>query len=65
MKGLKMEDTVQNLSAVIFNLRNLFRDKDRLVGVDDWDNYLGCLCALEKIANSLQCQTQDESLVEE
>lgn len=60
-----MEDAVQKLSAVIFNLRNLFRDKDRLVGVDDWDNYLGCLCVLEEIANSLQGQMQDETLVEE
>lgn len=60
-----MEDVVQKLSAVIFNLRNLFRDKDRLVGVDDWDNYLGCLCVLEEIAKSLQGQMQDETLVEE
>lgn len=49
-----MEDLIQMLVAVDNNLRNLFRDKDRLVGVDDWDNFLGCLMALGNIRNELQ-----------
>ena len=52
-----MENTIQTLATVISNLRDLFRDKDRLVGVDDWDNFIGCLCALEKIGNELQAMS--------
>ena len=55
-----MGDTVQTLAAVIQNLRNLFKDKDRLVGIDDWDNFIGCICALEDIGIWLQEQNKPE-----
>ena len=56
-----METTVQTLWAVINNLRNLFRNKDRLVGVDDWDCFIGCLCTLEDIGNDLMMQSNQET----
>ena len=42
------------VAQVIQNLRDLFKDKDRLVGIDDWDNFLGCIIALEGLKSDLQ-----------
>ena len=36
-----MNDQKQTIMAIIQQLRELFKDKDRLVGVDDWDVFLG------------------------
>lgn len=61
-------NTVQTIAAVIENLRALFKDKDRLVGVDDWDNFIGCLAALEEVGNELvnqMNQTQAKEQAEE
>ena len=46
------------VKQVIQNLRDLFKTKDRLVGIDDWDNFLGCIIALEGIAADLQAAAQ-------
>ena len=48
----------QTIRQVIQNLRALFQKKDRLVGIDDWDNFLGCIIALEGIAADLQAAAQ-------
>ena len=48
-----MDENVQKLSNVIIALRGLFKDKDRLVGVDDWDTLIGCLMLLEEVGNNL------------
>lgn len=55
-----MGNNAQTLKTVIQNLRNLFSNKDRLVGIDDWDNFLGCLMALEQLAQDLQEDTAAE-----
>lgn len=48
-----MNEQKQTIFAVIQNLRELFKDKDRLVGVDDWDSFIGCLIALQGVAEAL------------
>ena len=48
----------QTLRQVVQNLRALFKSKDRLVGIDDWDNFLGCIIALEGIVADLQTAAQ-------
>lgn len=48
----------QTIRQVIQNLRALFQKKDRLVGIDDWDNFLGCIIALEGIVADLNAAAQ-------
>lgn len=48
-----MEEHIQTITKVIYSLRDLFKSKDRLTGVDDWDIFLGCLIALEGIKSDL------------
>ena len=48
----------QTLRQIVQNLRALFKSKDRLVGIDDWDNFLGCIIALEGLAADLQMAAQ-------
>lgn len=49
-----MEEQVQTILAVAQNLKRLFADKSSLNGFDDWDNLIGCVVALENVANALQ-----------
>lgn len=49
-----MEQKVQTIAAIVQTLRGLFAEKDRLCGVNDWDSFIGCLIALENLANELQ-----------
>ena len=44
----------QKISQIIMALRELFKNKDRLVGVDDWDTFIGILVLLEEVRGSLQ-----------
>lgn len=60
-----MENIIQTIATVNVNLRNLFKDKDHLVGVDDWDNFIGCLMALEDVVNALQEQRSQEKSTED
>ena len=55
-----MVNMEQTLRQVVQNLRALFKSKDRLVGIDDWDNFLGCIIALEGIVADLQTAAQAE-----
>lgn len=55
----------QTIRQVIQNLRALFQKKDRLVGIDDWDNFLGCIIALEGLVSDLQMAAQTAETVEE
>lgn len=45
-----MEKT-EKLTAVIQTLTRLFHDKDRLIGFDDWDAFVGCVVELQKVLN--------------
>lgn len=54
----------QTIEAVIQNLKALFKEKDHLNGVDDWDTFIGCLCALEKIGVELQQAEKTEENTE-
>ena len=58
-----MNEQSQTLFAIIQQLRDLFKDKDRLVGVDDWDCFIGCLIALQNVAESLP--QEEEKTAEE
>ena len=51
-----MEEHIQTLSQVIYSLRDLFKTKDRLDGIDDWDIFLGCIIALAGIKSDLKNQ---------
>ena len=48
------------IARIVQNLRSLFKDKDRLIGLDDWDNFLGCIIALEGVVSDLQTAAQAE-----
>lgn len=56
-----VNNMVETINAVIRNLRELFKDKDSLVGVDDWDSFIGCLIALQSVASELQTQEEKRS----
>lgn len=57
-----MDEYIETIQAVTRTLHDLFKDKDRLTGVDDWDALIGCLVALERIAAGLQ---EDQEKTEE
>ena len=46
------------IAQIVQNLRSLFKNKDRLIGLDDWDNFLGCIIALDGIVADLQMAAQ-------
>lgn len=50
----------KTIEAVIQNLKALFKEKDNLHGVDDWDCFIGCLCALESIVAGLTKEEAEE-----
>lgn len=58
-----MQEIIQKIVAVDNTLRNLFKNKGELSGVDDWDRLIGCLMALEDIAQKLKAL--DETKAEE
>lgn len=49
----------ETISKIIVALRGLFKNKDRLVGVDDWDTFIGILMLLEQIGESLREQEEN------
>lgn len=51
-------NNIETISAVIENLKALFATKDRLVGIEDWDNFLGCIIALERLVADLNAAAQ-------
>ena len=55
----------QKISQSILALRALFKSKDRLVGVDDWDTFIGILMLLEEVGNSVAEMENQESTAEE
>lgn len=52
-------DYTETISKTILALRGLFKDKDRLVGVDDWDTFIGILMLLEQLGESLREQEEN------
>lgn len=51
-------DNIEAVSKIILALRTLFKDKDRLVGVDDWDTFIGILMLLEELGENLRAQEE-------
>lgn len=49
----------KTIAQIIFALRELFKDKDRLVGVNDWDTFIGILMLLEQLGESLREQEEN------
>lgn len=56
--GINMENS-KTIAQIIFALRELFKDKDRLVGVNDWDTFIGILMLLEQLGESLREQEEN------
>lgn len=52
-------DNSKTVSQIIAALRSLFKGKDRLVGVDDWDTFIGILMLLEQLGESLREQEEN------
>lgn len=52
-------NNVETISKIIVALRGLFKEKDRLVGVDDWDTFIGILMLLEQLGESLREQEEN------
>ena len=52
-------NNVETISKIIVALRGLFKEKDRLVGVDDWDTFIGILMLLEQLGESLREQKEN------
>ena len=55
----------KTVSQIIIALRMLFKDKDRLVGVDDWDTFIGILMLLEQLGESLKKQEEEKETAAE
>lgn len=53
----------ETLMAVIQTLCRLFENKAELRGFSDWDRFVGCIQALEQIANNLPEEEVNESEV--
>lgn len=51
----------KTIAQIIVALRELFKDKDRLVGVNDWDTFIGILMLLEQLGESLREQEEQNS----
>lgn len=49
----------KTIAQIIVALRELFKDKDRLVGVNDWDTFIGILMLLEQLGESLREQEEN------
>lgn len=49
----------ETLMAVSQTLRGLFANKSELVGFDDWDKMVGCIMAIEQVANSIPDQPEE------
>ena len=56
--GINMENS-KTIAQIIVALRELFKDKDRLVGVNDWDTFIGILMLLEQLGESLREQEEN------
>lgn len=57
-------DYTETISKIIVALRGLFKDKDRLVGVDDWDTFIGILMLLEELGENLRLQQEENNKTE-
>lgn len=57
-------NNVETISKIIVALRGLFKDKDRLVGVDDWDTFIGILMLLEELGENLRLQQEEQNKTE-
>lgn len=54
----------ETIAKIVLALRGLFKDKDRLVGVDDWDTFIGILMLLEELGESLRLQQEERNKTE-
>ena len=54
----------ETLLLVIKQLKDLFKDKAELNGFDDWDTFIGCIIALEKIAAQPE-ETEEDDVTED
>ena len=57
-------NNVETISKIIVALRGLFKDKDRLVGVGDWDTFIGILMLLEELGENLRLQQEEKNKTE-
>lgn len=59
-----MEYSIQTLMAVVNQLKSLFADKGELKGFNDWDSFVGCVIALERVIQELQANAGTPSAEE-
>lgn len=57
-------EKAKRIALIIRTLRDLFKTKDSLVGVDDWDALIGCLQELERLGNELLDEEQNQTAEE-
>ena len=57
-------NTLETLTLIANELRDLFKDGGELHGINDWDRLLGCIVALEQTAQAL-AEPQAEENTEE
>ena len=57
-------DYTETIAKIIVALRGLFKDKDRLVGVDDWDTFIGILMLLEELGENLRLLQEEQNKTE-
>lgn len=53
------------LIVVINTLCGLFANKAELRGFSDWDQFVGCIVELQKIANSIPDQKPEEEVTDD
>lgn len=55
----------ETLMAVIQTLCRLFENKAELRGFADWDRFVGCIQALEHLANSIPDTNEESEVVDD
>lgn len=55
----------ETLVAVINTLCGLFDDKAELRGFSDWDKFVGCIIALDRLANSIPDQKPETEVTDD
>lgn len=51
----------ETLTEVVKQLRELFLEKPKLKGYDDWDRFFGCINAIQQVAQNLTEEEPEEA----
>lgn len=53
-------DNAESLLLATQQLKEMFANTHELKGFDDWDKFIGAICMIENVANSLKEETKVE-----